>query len=99
MLRSISSTQLVEWLAFSMLEPFDEERQDIRVASVVSAIYNVHRDAKKRPEPYSWKDGMIGFGDYVRKAVKPDWRVLKAKLRAIYDANVKAHEPRRKRRE
>lgn len=35
--------QFEDWRAYADLEPFDEERMDLRIATVVKAVYDVHR--------------------------------------------------------
>lgn len=40
MLCSISMRQLNEWREYADLEPFDEERADLRAAQVVQAVVN-----------------------------------------------------------
>lgn len=42
-----------EWKAFYILEPFGEDRQDLRTADIVRTMYNIMRDTKKRREPYT----------------------------------------------
>jgi hypothetical protein len=43
MLSEISSVQYAEWLAYSALEPWGEERDDLRMAIIASTIANVNR--------------------------------------------------------
>jgi len=33
---------LLEWLAYYQLEPFGEERDDLRAGSIAAAVYNVN---------------------------------------------------------
>lgn len=61
MLRKISSRQLTEWMAFSKLEPFGEERADLRMGILAALIANVNRDPKKQPAPYEPDDFMPNF--------------------------------------
>lgn len=80
---------MLEWAAFAELEPFDEVRQDLRIASVVEVLLNINRDPKKKPVPYSLKDTVLYFGDARRAeekaGIKPalSWQQLKAKCKAI----------------
>ena len=46
--REISSREFAEWLAFYRLEPFGEERADLRMAVLAALIANVNRNPKKR---------------------------------------------------
>jgi hypothetical protein len=54
MLSQISSRQFGEWRAYGDLEPFDGERDDLRAASIVQALYNIHR--KKGAKPWKLRD-------------------------------------------
>lgn len=49
---------IVEWETYNDLEPFDEWRADFRAATIVAMLANIHRDTKKRSEPYSPYDFM-----------------------------------------
>jgi hypothetical protein len=50
------------------------ERADLNAGLVAAAVYNVNRDAKKRPQPYSAADVMIKFEPPKKtiKGAKPD---------------------------
>jgi hypothetical protein len=61
MLRQLTWTDFLGWLAYSQLEPFDERRADFRAASVVSMLANVNRDTKKRSSPYKLDEFVIEF--------------------------------------
>jgi len=43
MLRQLTRRQLLEWRAYADLEPFDEQRADLRSAQIVAAIINKGR--------------------------------------------------------
>lgn len=60
----------MEWQAFYDLEPFGEERDDIRTASVVQALWNIARDVKKCPNGWPLQDFVLAFGDTPRWTVK-----------------------------
>jgi hypothetical protein len=87
MLRSITARQLQEWMTFSELEPFGEERGDYRAASIVQVIANVNRDSKKHPDAFPIADFLLRFGDSVLpKAKQKDWKQLKAAAMYIAEA-------------
>jgi flagellar basal body rod protein FlgC len=59
MLGEISSRDFAEWMAYARLEPFGEERDDLRMGIIASTIANVNRDKGKKP--YSPRDFMPSF--------------------------------------
>lgn len=58
LLGELSTRQFDEWLAFYQIEPWGEERGDVRAGIIASTIANVNRDPKQRRQPYSPKDFM-----------------------------------------
>jgi hypothetical protein len=75
MLASMSWKQFLEWEAFCELDPFDEDRDDIRTASIVAAIYNVNR--KKGRRALRIQDVLLLFGD-AAKVRAQTWQQQKA---------------------
>ena len=59
MLGEISSTQFAEWMAFSRLEPWGEERADLRTGIVASTIANANRG--KNTKAFKPEDFMPRF--------------------------------------
>ena len=59
MLSEISSRQFAEWMAYGRLEPFGEERDDLRMGIVASVIANSNRG--KNQKPYKPGDFMPSF--------------------------------------
>ena len=59
LLERLSSRELAEWMAFAQLEPFGEERADLRSAIVASTMANAWRG--KRQGPFTPKDFMPRF--------------------------------------
>jgi hypothetical protein len=80
MLSQITWEQLVEWMAFAEVEPFDEERADMRAAQITSAIVNVNR--AKGASPVSVSDVLLRFGDY--EPPRKTWQQLKAAAKAAF---------------
>lgn len=64
----MSSREFAEWAQFYELEPWGEERADIRSGIVASTIANANRDAKKRKKPFTVEDFMPRFGQPARPA-------------------------------
>jgi hypothetical protein len=59
MLAEISSVQFAEWMAFSRLEPWGEDRADLRAGIVASTIANANRG--KNAKPFKPDDFMPRF--------------------------------------
>lgn len=57
----MSSKEFAEWMAYAQIEPFGDERADLRMAILASLIANVNRDPKKRSTPYEVSDFMPRF--------------------------------------
>ena len=66
LLDGISSHELTEWMAYAQLEPFGEERADIRSATNTMVLANANRDPKKKRTPYTIEDFML-FRDDAEK--------------------------------
>ena len=62
LLSRLSSRQISEWMAYYAIEPFGEERADLRMAILASLIANVNRDPAKRREPFTPAEFMPDFG-------------------------------------
>lgn len=92
MLSSLSAKQFIEWEAYAALEPFDEYRQDIRVAQIVTMLANLHRDPKRAP--YSIKEFVLDFEQPDPKTPEELEREREAKVQsqiAIFRAMVQAY--------
>lgn len=79
MLRSITHTQFLEWMAFSELEPFAPERLEQVISQIVWVLMNINR--KKNSSPIRFEKCVPLFGDATigKKGVDAkDWRTLKA---------------------
>ena len=83
LLASISSRELTEWQAFYQLEPFGEERDDLRAGIVASTVANTARDPKQHREPFLPRDFMPRFGDEVEEEEEVDQEALWAKVNAV----------------
>ena len=59
LLSRISSAELTEWMAFSMLEPIGHERGDLQAAVVAATMANINR--KKGKKPFKPADFMPKF--------------------------------------
>lgn len=46
----MTGRQFLEWMAYSEIEPFGEERADLRLAATLRMIFAVNRDSQKTPD-------------------------------------------------
>lgn len=69
-LAHISARELAEWEAYYRLEPFGEERADLRAGIIAATEANAHRDAKKHRKAYEPGDFMPRF-DLQQKKQSP----------------------------
>jgi hypothetical protein len=56
LLAEISSLELTEWRAYAVLEPFGEPLADQRHGIALAALANLHRDPRRRRDPYQPED-------------------------------------------
>jgi hypothetical protein len=59
MLRQITWSQFKDWIAYSEIDPFFEERADFRDAQICATIANVNR--RRGSQPYKPSDFMPKF--------------------------------------
>lgn len=84
MLAGLSHRQFLEWRAYAELEPFDEVRDDLRIASIVATLLNVNRGESSAA--VSIDDCRLKFGDEgIRKPMAPH------NMRALMQAYTRAH--------
>lgn len=60
LLRRIDSRELQEWQAYYELEPFGEERGDLRAGIVAATVANANRNPKKT-KPFKPGDFMVDY--------------------------------------
>lgn len=76
LLTRISSRELAEWRAYYTMEPFGEDRADLRAGIIASTTANVFR--KSGTQPYKAQDFLPKF-----EKPRQDWREMLAKVTAI----------------
>jgi hypothetical protein len=59
MLRKLTAKQFRDWEIYASLEPFNELRQDYRIASLAVLHANLHRDPKTTP--YTIEQFLLNF--------------------------------------
>ncbi|CAM2151210.1 Phage tail protein [Paraburkholderia tropica] len=52
MLRSMTSEEFTRWMEFEKIEPFGERLADLRMGTLAALLANLHRDTKRKREPY-----------------------------------------------
>lgn len=72
MLGRMTSRQVAEWMAYNQIEPFGEERADLRAGIVASTIANVNRG---KGQPMKPADFMPKFD---RRETDQDPNLMKA---------------------
>jgi hypothetical protein len=85
LLARLPSRLLTEWMAYYGLEPFGEERADLRSAIVASLVANANRDPAKRREPFTPQDFMPKF-DRIEPAEQQaqSWERQKAIMQSLF---------------
>lgn len=73
LLLTMSAKELTDWMAFSTIEPFGDERADLRTASIVQAVYSPHL---KKGKSLTLGNCMLKFGP--RKPM--DYKTIKANI-------------------
>ncbi len=49
----MTAQQFLRWQAYEAIEPFSGKAADLRISSVVQALYNINRDTKKKSQPFT----------------------------------------------
>ncbi|RQM48648.1 hypothetical protein EHZ19_10610 [Paraburkholderia bannensis] len=52
MMRSMTSEEFTRWMEFEKIEPFGERLADLRMGTLAALLANLHRDTKRKREPY-----------------------------------------------
>jgi hypothetical protein len=58
---AINSREFSEWQAYSRIEPFGFVRDNLMAGLTTAAVYNVHRDPRKRSAPFQPGDFRLRF--------------------------------------
>lgn len=97
--RSITAKQLLEWEQYASLDPFSEEREDYRTASVVQSVHELTRVVYvvlqaigvknvTIPEALSLEKAKLQFGKEEKKEEEkpPTWKLNLMWAQALVDA-------------
>lgn len=94
MLREMTVHEFREWRAFYDLEPFGEERQDDRIASIVATLINQWKKRGARRTKIA--DARVSYGKPEgKKASAGGWEQMKAIGRTIASAAGAFKKPRK----
>ena len=107
MLRSMSVKQLIRWEVYSEIEPWEEERQDYRTASIVASLWNLF-GRRRGGKIHSVEDWVMKFGEAhrvdkkegVKGPARQPWRAQKMLAQAFAEAmnaSLKKKQPKKKR--
>ncbi|MCH8189083.1 MAG: DUF4035 domain-containing protein [Proteobacteria bacterium] len=89
MSEELSDTELHEWMAFYRLEPFGDERADLRAGIVASTIANVNRGKRGRAKKPTDFMPYRTAAEQRRKALdRPDPKELSQKVRSIFGSMI-----------
>ena len=85
MSEEISDAELYEWMAFYRLEPFGDERADVRAGMVCAVVHNVNRGKRgKAAKPTDFMPYHTAAEDRRKALDRPDPKDLSQKVRAIF---------------
>lgn len=59
----IDSRLFAEYMAYYRIEPWGEERGDLRSAQIAQTIANANRDPKVQPQPFTLDDFLLRFDE------------------------------------
>jgi len=90
LLTRMSGQELTEWEAYYRLEPWGEERADLRSGVVAALISNAFRG--KGGKVQKPQDFMLRFGLDVQTEPMKLWAKIKATFMALGDANMARKE-------
>lgn len=82
MLRRMPSALLNEWMAFDEMEPFGEQRGDLRSALVAMTVANAQRGPKQKP--FKLEDFLLRFEPVEKR--RQTWQEQHAIMRMMAEA-------------
>ena len=82
LLSSVDARELAEWQAYERLEPWGEQRADLRQAITSCLFANAWRDAKAHKKPFEHAEFMP-FADKPKQSEKQQVHIATAIRKAI----------------
>ena len=84
MSEELSDQELGEWIAFYGIEPFGEERADLRAGIVASTVVNANRGKKGRPsKPTDFMPFLKADNERQRMLKRPKGTALSQRVRDV----------------
>ncbi|KKN11907.1 hypothetical protein LCGC14_1021880 [marine sediment metagenome] len=80
LLTTITARELTEWRAYDSIQPFGDERADLRAASIRQAVIAVH--AKKKSDQPKLADCMLKFEAKKKQTALQIEQILKGFVKA-----------------
>ncbi len=79
LLLTMSAKELTDWMAFSTIEPFGDERSDLRAATIVHAVISPHL---KKGKKLTLKDCTMNFEPKKKQTESEIQQLLKGFVKA-----------------
>ncbi|HWO99203.1 MAG TPA: DUF4035 domain-containing protein [Methylococcus sp.] len=79
----MSAEEHGDWEAYARIEPFGEERADLRSAMIAALLANIHRDGDRHPEPFQIADFLPRFGSHEPDDADPE-KIEEAMMRFFH---------------
>lgn len=84
----MDSRELSEWMAYYELEPFGEERADLRAGIVASTVANSRMRGKNDNKTYQPKDFLPKFGESKEKQTWEDHLAMVQDLQKSFGGKI-----------
>lgn len=90
-MNQVTWEQYAGWQRYFELDPFAEERADLRAAQICWMLAEINRDRKRHPRPYKLEDFVLKFESTrrVRKSeevkritTQEEWNAFRSMLRS-----------------
>lgn len=89
LLERIDSRELSEWIAYYELEPWGEERADLRAGIVAATVVNSRPRDKRNPgKTYKPEDFMPKFGETKQEQTWQDHLAMLGSLQKVFGGTI-----------
>lgn len=83
----VDSREFASWMAYDRVDPFGEERADLRSAIVAATLANIHRG--KNAKPFEAADFMPRFDRAKPKQTPTEMQARLFQFAEMHNANIK----------